>query len=135
MRARAIREGGGYWLRVKVSPVRPVPGVRHGGRGFAGWTVRQRVTVIDVASQAGHAAVVTVEATRWRCINAHWFTHDLARAMVDGKLRYQPKPHRWTVSVRHILAPVADSQPAGADGERSARRGAASRARHEGQAS
>lgn len=130
MRARAIRPGRDYWLRVRVTPVRAVPG----SRGFPGWTVRQRVTVVDVAPQAGRAAVVTVEAIRWRCINAHWFNQDFGRAMVDGKLRYRPEPHRWTVPVRHILAP-ADSTPANADTRRAARSGEASRARHEGRAS
>ncbi len=134
MRARAIRPGHDYWLRVRIAPVRPVSSVRHGGRGFPGWTVRQRVTAIDVAPGAGRPAVVTVEAIRWRCINAHWFPNNLARAMVDGKLRYRPQPHRWTVPVRHVIAPAGD-EPAPATGATPARASRRGRARREGRAS
>jgi hypothetical protein len=78
--------------------------------------------------------VVTVEAIRWRCINAHWFPNDLSRAMVDGKLRYRPQPHRWTVPVRHIVAP-ADNTPGNADAGRAASRNGVGRARQQGRAS
>lgn len=127
MRARAIETGHDYWLRIRIAPVRRVTSVPNGGRGFPGWTVRKRARVIALTTQPGSPAVATVEAPRWVCVNAHWFPHDLARAMVDGKLRYRRQPHRWTVPVRDILTRAAPAEPTTATVDRGVR--------HEGRAS
>jgi hypothetical protein len=106
MRARAIKPGGGYWVRVRVAPVTRVPG----SWGYPGWVGRQRATVIEVLrGDSGRQGRAVVEADRWVCVNAHQFGRDVARAMVDGLLRYRRTPHRWTVPVRDVLT-LADDQ-------------------------
>lgn len=114
MRARAIETGRDYWLRVRITPVRRLTGVPDGGRGYPGWTGRTRVRVVALTTQPGRQAVATVEAARWVCVNAHWFRHNHARALVDGQLRYRRRARRWTVPVRDVLAPAVT--PAAAEG-------------------
>jgi hypothetical protein len=110
VRARAIDTGRAYWVRVRIAPVTRIPG----SRGFPGWVVRDRATVVEVlAGEPGRQGHAVVEAHRWVCVNAHQFEPDVSRAMVDGLLRYRRVPHRWTVPVRDVLAP--DHHQADAD--------------------
>jgi hypothetical protein len=95
-----------------------------GGIGFPGVTVRQRVTVVDLVSEPGRHGRAVVEAGRWVCVNAHWFAGEpfgVARALIEGKLRYQLEPHRWTVPVRDVVGLVPDLPAAPARPARAAR--------------
>jgi hypothetical protein len=103
VRARAIKPGHGYWVRVRIEPVTRC----RGSWGFPGWVGRQRAIVVDVLrGEPGRPGWAVVKAERWVCVNAHQFGADVARALVDGLLRYRRAPHRWTVPVRDVLAPA-----------------------------